>query len=272
MPQYITLRETRRGLTLTELVTVLAIMSFIATIILMVFTKRMSEARLSVAAAECKMLANAEETVAIEFGFYVPLQVLNDQPIIRNGSDFTNVGNQIHLEPNTVYLINANTPIQDQAGNQAAFGGVDNNGNVSVGTDGRVARLIKNWRGPYASFQRFYVPSTYTGPADRNYVQSTDARLDYPLDPWGVPYFLYSPYGPVGGYGFASPATPSDNDFNQQFGNGRINTNISYENDRFAVVSWGPNGLPDYTQPDSRKDDVYYYFGGINRPVNNVQP
>lgn len=260
----------RRGLTLTELVTVLAIMGFIATLLLLVFNKRMNEARITVAQAECKMLATAEEALAIDFGFYVPLQVLNDLPIQRAGTVFDNVGNQIHLEYNPMnYVINAAQPIQDQLVNQLELRGVDNNGQLDGTGDTRVVRMIRGWKGPYANFQRHFISSLWGGgPTDPAYVRSADARLDFPLDPWGVPYFLYTPYGCTG---YDSDNTPTENTMrNGSFGNGTIYTNGD-RGDRFAVVSWGPNGEPNsktgYTS-NKPLDDIYYHFGALNSTVN----
>ncbi len=260
------IRHNRRyGFTLTEVVTVLAILTFLATLIVYVYNEKMKDARIAMAQAECKLLGQAEETVAMEFGFFVPLQVLNDRPVTFSGT-YADRGNQIDQEPNTLYVIAANTSLTDQINNgQSTLGGYSQTG-PSSNTDPRVVRMIRNWRGPYATFQRWYVPNNYSGPSDTNYLNNdTDRRRDFPLDPWGMPYFLYSPYGPTGYFPTGTAFTDNFMD-NTTFSNGRLNNNINYKvNAQFAVVSWGPDGIMDHYQTDNRlKDDIYYYFGTLH--------
>ncbi|MDD4279121.1 hypothetical protein GX645_02460 [Candidatus Sumerlaeota bacterium] len=256
----------RRGLTLTELVTVMAILTFITTLIVMVYNSQMKEARVTIAQAECKMLGQAEEVVAMEFGFFVPLQILNDRPITHNGT-YAGRGNQINLETDNMYVINAHTNLEGQFDNQSRLGGVSVYGTgESTNADARVTRMIRQWKGPYATFQRWYIPPTYSGPTDSSYLNSdTDRRRDFPLDPWGNPYFLYSPYGPTGYYPMSQTVSSNIME-NNTFSNGQLRRDGNYRtNPQFAVVSWGPDGIMnEYQNDDYMKDDIFYFFGTLH--------
>ena len=84
----------------------------------------------------------------------------------------------------------------------------------------------------------------------------TDRRRDFPLDPWGRPYRMYSSIGIVG------TGALGDNYNSDTFSNGHLTENDD-RFDRYAIVSFGPNGKSDtYIGATELKDDIVYYFGG----------
>ena len=127
----------------------------------------------------------AERTVAYEYGFYVPLQMLDDlapRPRTRTGRT-DDLGN----EPQTLRLIDRSAPVAEQLGSQPGL----------RSADPRIERLIANWNGPYAQTKRIYFSSAEgsDNPAD---FEAESIPRDYPIDPWGNPYRFYSPAGIIG--------------------------------------------------------------------------
>jgi hypothetical protein len=131
---------------------------------------------------------------------------------------------------------------------------------TSTSMDVPTANMVKNWKGPFTDFQNFYVKA--------NTSITSNYFLDFPKDPWGNYYLFYSPKGitgafPVGGLAGADP-TLADFD-------GTVNTGDPGRFDRWAIVSWGPNGVPD-TSADTTNgtaDDVYYQFGFLPAPLTS---
>lgn len=245
----------RAGVTLTELLVVLVIISILATIAVPVYINKAENARVATAQAECKMIAEAEDTCAMHHGFYVPLQMLDDMPAKTLTSTYADA---IDKETNTIYLVDPNLPLQYLDGQP--------NGQVQLNSatpDLRVTRMINNWQGPFLNPQRVYQGlSTSADPFSvQNYVHQ-----DYPLDPWGNPYRFYAPYpwGVIGSTAFtAGGTTPSDLQ-NPTFSDGKITTlDNSHQFDRYAIVSYGPNGIPNDNTIQNSQDDVMYFFGRV---------
>ena len=69
-----------RGMTLTELLAVLLIISLLVTIAVPVYVARQEDARIRVAQSECRRNCKAEDLVAVTHGFYVPFQLLDEFP------------------------------------------------------------------------------------------------------------------------------------------------------------------------------------------------
>src|SRR3990170_2792993 len=70
--------RTQGGVTLTELLVVLLIISLLSTIAIPVYVTRAENAKVNTARQETREIAQAEEQCAIIHGFYVPLQILDD--------------------------------------------------------------------------------------------------------------------------------------------------------------------------------------------------
>lgn len=256
----------RTGVTLTELILVLAIVALLATMAVPVVMNRRLASQYAAAKAEVEALAKAEEMCGIMHGVYVPLQVLDDIPSDVDssgtlqpplGGDADHIGQETDMS-----VIFTDISVDEQLGSQEQL---DN-------TDPRTQRARREWQGPFAQFQRVFVHSSTIG--DLN--NPSRAKRDFPLDPWGNPYRLYCPLGIVGS-SFATTVgsnPPDEDDMNNDtFSNG-VMANRDRRFDRFAVVSFGPDGISDRTDSTggnvglipSIGDDVVYLFGRRVRP------
>jgi prepilin-type N-terminal cleavage/methylation domain-containing protein len=238
-------RNRNRGLTLTELLVVMLIIGLLSSIAVPVYINRMEDARVRLAMAECREIAMAEEQCAMIHGFYVPFQVLDDLPHPPN---LSLQGDTIRNEPNgTILLINPLIRPEDQSGNQLVLGTSSNNP--------RVRDMINHWAGPFINYQRVYTGNQ--DPKDPNFINTTEVRLDFPLDPWGQPYRFYSPLGIIGSNALNTNLT----NLTYSFSDGALTTNDDRNFQRYAVVSFGRDNLPETATVGPNRDDVIYFFG-----------
>ena len=256
-----------RAVTLTELLLVVLIIGLLSTMAIPVAVNRSNQAKTNTARAEVKVLADAEASVALTHGFYVPLQMLDDIPvdpstrILGRTDDVQNEAN--------VFLIDAHENPLDQR----------NRGQLRLLsgriTDLRVRDLFEQWQGPFAQFTRVFISTgTGTDTTGGDEFDSTRTRLDYPMDPWGNPYYFYSPEGVVGSLaGSIAQGQTRPTDFqlgSTSWGDGLL-TRLDRRFDRFAVVSFGPDGVSDRTAIAGssstglplRGDDIVYLFGTV---------
>jgi len=242
----------KRAVTLTELLVVVVIISLLATIAVPVYVNKAEQARIATAIQETRELANAEEQCAIGHGVYVPLQVLDDNPKdwdlnIQNSDDINNT-----VTRGTIFIIYATQPILQQQLNQASLG----NGSLAS------QNIIRGWKGPFVNVNRAAFADELQRLGTTN---DQKIAFDFPLDPWGTPYRLFSPLGLVGSDATGDYATFTG-DFsalNPSFSDGML-TQKSQRFDRFAVVSFGPDRTSGTALGDFRnRDDIYHLFGGI---------
>lgn len=246
-------KTTRRAVTLTELLVVLAIISLLATIAVPVYVQKTEQARRATARFEVRAIAEAQESVALTHGFYVPIHILDNLP---NDADDDDVRDDFdnHTEDNQVYVIDPYTDLFTQEGNQITL-----NQGLS-GANTRVANMIQFWSGPFLNPNRVATDNTRT---DQN------VTLDTVLDPWGRPYLFYSPIGIIANQDYDDltdfSSTPAgvtrilyDNGELQDQSNGTADLF-----DRYAIISYGANGVRDRTNSGdpANSDDVYYTFG-----------
>jgi prepilin-type N-terminal cleavage/methylation domain-containing protein len=242
-------RHTRRetmGVTLTELLVVLAIIGLLATIAIPVYVQRTEEAKVRTTQQEVREIAKAEEMVAMIHGFYVPIQMLDDVAV--DPTRRTTRTDDLQNETDTIYLIDPFVNVFDQiAGNPAQPLLQDRD------LDQRVHKLYYFWQGPFLNPTRVWIGDEASAEPDQ--LSEDLIRHDHPLDPWGQPYRMYSPAGIVG-----SAATALDrSSFNSpSFSNGRLTTNDD-RFDRFAIVSYGRDNQSDGVSYTG--DDIFYYFG-----------
>ncbi|AXA36486.1 MAG: prepilin-type N-terminal cleavage/methylation domain-containing protein [Candidatus Hydrogenedentota bacterium] len=237
-------RNRNRGLTLTELLVVMLIIGLLSSIAVPVYINRMEDARVRLAMAECREIAMAEEQCAMIHGFYVPFQILDDLPHPRN---LSLQGDTIRNEPDgTILLINPLIRPEDQRGSQLVLSTASGNP--------RVRDMIDHWAGPFINYQRVYTGNQ--DPKDPNFINTTEVRLDFPLDPWGQPYRFYSPLGIIGSNALNTDLT----NLTFSFSDGSLTTNDDRNFQRYAVVSFGRDNLPE-TLTGTSRDDVIYFFG-----------
>lgn len=238
------LAHPRAGMTLSELLVSLVIVTLLASIAVPVYVKRAESARISTAQAECRQFAEAEDVCAAHHGFYVPLQVLNDIPDASNLSQkanpITDEGDRSAVDPNLPpSLLNQNQQ------------------KISESSSPRMRTMIRNWQGPFINPQRFYIGDAST--VDPSKIDVTTIKNDFPLDPWGNPYRFYSPVGRIGSGTVSSTTNPSQ--LPTTIGDGQIVTGDD-PFDRYAIVSYGPDGE---SQQDNQNntDDIIYFFGPV---------
>lgn len=258
------LRNRRRAVTLTELLVVLAIISLLATIAVPVYVQKTEQARRATARFEVRAIAEAQESVAITHGFYVPIHLLDNLPIDTTDVDTRDDFDQ-YDNPGAVSLVDVNVQIKSQDGNQATLQDGLN------GNNARAAQLVNFWSGPFLNPNRVATDNTRS-------VQNTS--YDVVLDPWGRPYLFFSPVGIIANSDF----TDLTNYDSFSAGIGRINVDNGEVNDfdgssgdlfdRFAIVSYGANGVRDLTNSGSSGfsgDDIFYTFGyTVNETAFNI--
>lgn len=245
-----------RGLTLTELLVVMLIIGLLATIAIPVYTRRVEDARIRVAMAECREIAHAEEQCAIIHGFYVPFQVLDDLPPPPFGVSAPTDSEVIINDNLSLFLIDPFSRASDQINGNPTQKQLQN---FQTTVNAQVQNMVKNWNGPFMNFQRFYYgPNGNNPPGSTAYFTGGYFYRDYPLDPWGNPYRFYSAEGIIGTAALDwDPSSSSDS-----FSDGRLTTTDT-RFDRYAVVSFGRDGKSDTEAPanTTNPNDIFYLFG-----------
>lgn len=250
-------RRAIQGVTLVELLVVLLIISLLATAAVPVLLNRIEDARVATARQDVEEIAKAQTMCALYHSVYVPLQVLDDLPYDAGAptieaDDVNNSSDAV-----TYFLINLTQKAEDQETTQLDFDDDDQTNNP-LGF-----RVIRNWQGPFINYQR-----VWTNNKERtvDVMDQGELRRGYPLDPWGTPYRFYSPIGIIG----AGANSTSQASYNQDsFMNGRIQRDAVRLYDRYAIVSYGPDGLAPNAAADSN-DNISYLFGtdGIETGFN----
>lgn len=145
-----------KGFTAAEIITVVAIISILALIVIPKFWNRTEQARISAATEDMARIADAESLCYADTGSYVAL------------------GNLHGTEPaSSGYTVVTAWSFSNWS---TYFGGT--NGQFSNLSVGFVISTVKNWNGPYIVYQ----PS-----------QMLDETSFTPLDPWKNPYIFYGP-------------------------------------------------------------------------------
>jgi prepilin-type N-terminal cleavage/methylation domain-containing protein len=269
----ITGRSTR-GVTMTELLVVLLIIALLGTIAVPVYLSRVKTAGVRTAAVEARQLAEAEEMCAVMHGFFLPLQMLDDVVSIEGVTTNDTYADDIQrdMDDNAVvyYVYKISLPFEQQDNR------VVNQEQLRVGdyeNDRDLARMYYEWEGPFINYQRFFMGADsydrpITSPIDSDAYQ---VLRDFPLDPWGQPYRVFSPMGYTGNDDPAFDTnstrnTPVEWDQNEDFMTleiqDRSNDRTDDPYDRWAIVSFGPNQKPD-EENEEDNDDIIHSFGFI---------
>jgi prepilin-type N-terminal cleavage/methylation domain-containing protein len=253
----------KTAVTLTELLVVLVILGLLATLAVPVAVNRSRQAKFAVARAEIKALAQGIEICAMTHGFIVPLQLLDNIPADRITS-IAGENDDLLNESTNIVLIEVGVNAFDQIIRPSRQVRLDDP------NDTRVQTMIQTWAGPFTQWQRPFIGGGFLNPnvSTNLRLTSSQVRRDYPLDPWGHPYRLYSPIGIVGsGSAGAINTIPLEASLDtDSFSDGQI-TQVDDRFDRWAVVSFGPDGVSDQTTTSGgtagdpvRGDDVIYFF------------
>ena len=148
-------------------------------------------------------LAEVEDLVRMDIGYYVSLENLDDISVSGYQPSYNFIGD------------GGGTPVIDPATARFKPQRVD------------LIHAFLSWKGPYVTYQQ--------GRTDVDNLFGVDRGT--PLDPWGSPYFLYSPAGLV-----KPPLSLTLGDWGDHFS-------------LYAIVSYGPDGA------FGGGDDLYYTFG-----------
>lgn len=196
------------GFTLIELIAVVAILGIITFLAVGSYTNRNEQAKESAAYHEMQQIANAEITAEADYGYYLPLTVLETLP-----------STPVNVTGADIIVDKASFQIVDPVTGLNPTGGIQTIQDMLAGQPGSTSVLTNKWLGPFLEYHNQIQPN---GP--------NNGWL--PLDPWGGPYHFLSitgdeidQEGRVGGTGFS-------------------NNTIGH----FAIVTWGRDstaGSPD---------------------------
>jgi prepilin-type N-terminal cleavage/methylation domain-containing protein len=243
----------KRGVTMTELLVVVVIISLLATIAVPVYLNKVEQSRVSTAKQEVRLIAEAQQSCGIIHGFFVPLQTLDNLIYDRNTQTATT--DDMENEDQQLFLIDPTGDLQSQySTTQLQL--------QSRNTDARVNALFNSWAGPFLNPSRVAFQDLIQR-GDPSYNETTYNKYDFPLDPWGTPYRFYSPIGIIGSTATSDLYPGIDSATWNNFSNGRLTTQYD-KFDRYAIVSHGSDRTTGatYDHPDSR-DDIFYTFGAV---------
>ena len=142
-----------------------------------------------IALSEMQTIANALILAKIDTGFYVSLENLDDV-----------------INPNASVLY-------DYIGDGGGTPVIDPDTARFQAERRDLINAFNAWRGPYVTYQ----------PSQADHLNIFGYDQGTPLDPWGAPYYLYTPVGLV-----RPPLDVTLEDYGDQF-------------DRYAIVSYGPD-------------------------------
>jgi prepilin-type N-terminal cleavage/methylation domain-containing protein len=248
-------KKGQRGVTLTELLVVLAIIGLLATIAVPVYVNKMELAKINTAKTELRELADAEEQCGILHGFYVPMNMLDDIPYRSVSAnrpprvdDVQNTA--VEIDP---YLISTGVPILDQQANGQLRLNTNKDDTKAVGV------LYYGWQGPFINYKRYFMGIDKNGAyiyVEPPLPDTNNIAADFPLDPWGNPYLMLTELGIVNLTGLIT------------------NNKLDHSFDRMTILSLGPDGSAiisgtnslTYTNPTS-VDDLWVHFGASGLPA-----
>lgn len=250
------------GFTIVEIIVTFILIGILTSILVPVIANRADDARLTAAQSDVENLANAEERFQIDTGYFVRLYALND--LVLPGDDIANTDPLDTIQ--SIFDNGVGTDTRYQFAGRIFI-------NPATGdylTDGQQLTILGNettflGNGPYINWQAM---------RDTN-------NNDWPDDPWGQDYLVFTREGVI-----VPPSINEDNtiggrdDFNgnddlsyQFFPQGPERHDPNGDNinearlvfDRPTILSVGPNGLPGTGLQGTRYgegDDVYRHFGG----------
>ncbi len=244
----------QRAVTLTELLVVLAILSLLATLAVPVYVQKTEQARRATARFEVRQIADAEDAAVLTHGYYLPMHMLDNIPDDSTDSEpRDDFANDIFNASNK-YFIDPFLDPGDQVTNQVNLSEAQN---LSSGEQ-KAIKMVRYWTGPFLNPTRVATDDT------RN---QQDLSSDIILDPWGRPYLFYSPIGIISNTAIVPDLTgfdSYDSSSRYQIDNGELQTGSGSSDpfDRYAIVSYGSDGINDRTQGSGEIiDDVFFEFG-----------
>lgn len=183
-----------RGFTLVEMLIVAALIALFAGLAMYNIQTQLTLNKQKAMVAECRQIASAMAFAYQDLSFYP-----------------------------RIGLLRFNLPILNKELKGLGYDSVEYHGNAVGGLD---ARLQKQWKGIYLAFN-------FDRVVKMNYRSGSGSKqLDWPADPWEMPYVAYLVH--------TVPATQSGVDPTERF-----LTNSGEKADYFAgIISYGPNRVP----------------------------
>lgn len=239
----------RHGFTIVELVVAFIIITILASVLVPTLISRSEQAKIAAARQDLVHLGDAQERVAIDTGFLVRINVLDDvgrpgdgivatDPLDTVESILDNdiTGDNPYINPTRIFISPAS---ENYSGNNTnLFNRI-------------VAESGYSWNGPYLQW-----------PRDVN-------GNDWPDDPWGNDYLFFTRAGVI------YPALTVDSTGTDGDGSFAFQTTFrgfsAMVFDRPTFLSLGPDGLPGDGSGGSQfgwGDDIYHQIGGVSGRTN----
>lgn len=213
----------KQAFTLVEILIALIILTILTLILVPRLTERAERARVTTALSDIRALERAQSQVEIDTGYFVRLFILNDSR--RNDE-----------EPDQINDISQYPDDMEYA--------IDPESGFLVLVDFR-NETFYDWYGPYITYDRIW--------ADHFNNAQESPYMQIPLDPWGMPYILFTHRGRVveegeDQAGGPRPGEQVDNVFNQM-----------------TILSTGPDRTPGERGVDEMfaapgSDDIFRSF------------
>ena len=239
------------------------IISILATILIPVLNKRADQAKITTAKRDLEELANAEERVAIDIGYYVRMYALDDVAggdgvglgeATANTSDIDGIAD----EPRNRLYPAATDPLTGRASAPEAIFINPETQNFPALAVGQAffqqymvtstAESSYRWQGPYFNIHRDETIET------NDPVSIPRHMVDIPNDPWGNDYLFFTRNGLV-----LEPAGVIVNNASAQ----SVGYPATQVFDRPTMLSLGPDGIvgSEGAPGFGKGDDLYRSFG-----------
>jgi prepilin-type N-terminal cleavage/methylation domain-containing protein len=239
----------RLGFTLIELLIAVIIIAILVSMIVVVYSNRAAQARITAAQSDVDAIQNAEQHIAIDTGYFFRFYALDDviggdgvSPDQWNpATPPTDVTDGIRDEALRTVNTNALDLFVD-----VKTGDLLPQGDTVIFPRLALSETAFNFNGPYLNYTRKY--GAKIPPANNTMV------VGLPLDPWSQPYLFFTAKGLIDeANGVMEGPTTT------RFG-GSHNTLVF---DRPTVLCLGPNNLPGDGGPTSNfgeGDDIFKQF------------
>lgn len=257
-------RAHSRAFSALEILIAVIILGILAGLVVPTVQNRVKEARIRTATNDVKTIVDALTRVAIDSNYFVPLHILDDVHLDTSVSGIStwdhNNADAINLEetnPNVasgkekeIFIDIEEGDFVDSADNRRLFDQmIGELGSGSPSYEDR-KRALDRFRfvPPYVSWNR-------DGDDD-----------DMQDDPWGNPYFFFTPKGMVHDYDSRDPLLRKiqheiTEDFDYTTFSGSSGAQCDEIFDRYVVLSMGPDGMPgDDGTNFAEGDDIFMYF------------
>lgn len=248
-----------RGFSILEIVIALIIISILTLALMPTVTNRARQARINVALTDARTIADAQERLSVDTGFFARLYVLDD---------VTDVGDGIRNDADADLIDGTND--EDLATTSDPGATLTSISTIWISTTTEDFQT-----GPAAVTDRFILDEEAFGWVGPYLNWNLDVNgNDWPDDPWGNDYLLVTKAGALFTPELVPGESVSDDEFqfpnfttSTLWGGGTLDTSTF---DRPAIISFGPDREPgdaslvlgDPLRLLGTGDDIVIFFGG----------